>query len=416
MRFFLALTLALVTPGQTERGQGANARMSSSDDVRVPYNRWQHGPPADPGFFPIAVWLQDPRNAERYKRAGFNLYVGLWNGPTDAQLASLKAAGMPVVCDQNRVGLAHRDDPTIVGWMHGDEPDNAQEVRDEKTGRRHYGPPVAPAKVVANYERLRAADPTRPVMLNLGQGVANDEWKGRGPGASLDDYPAYIRGADIVSFDVYPVADVEKPNGADFLWYVPKGVDRLVKWTGGRKPVWNCIECTRIHNPTAKATPAQVKAEVWMALIHGSRGLIYFVHQFKPQFNEHALLDDAEMLAAVTSINLQITMLAPLLNSPTVVDGGTVRSSDPEVPIDLMVKRRSDATYVFAVGMRNRPARGSFVLRGLPALASAQVHGEDRALTIRDGQFADDFAAYGMHIYKITAAGSASSTTNSLRP
>jgi len=39
-----------------------------------------------------------------------------------------------------------------------------------------------------------------------------------------------------------------------------------------------------------------VRAEVWMALIHGSKGLIYFVHQFKP-FNEHALLDDPALLA-----------------------------------------------------------------------------------------------------------------------
>ena len=54
-----------------------------------------------------------------------------------------------------------------------------------------------------------------------------------------------------------------------------------------------------------------------MALIHGSRGLIYFVHQFKPKFNEHALLDDPEMLAAVTAINRQIRDLAPVLNSPT---------------------------------------------------------------------------------------------------
>ena len=87
------------------------------------------------------------------------------------------------------LGLAHKDDPTIVGWMHGDEPDNAQEVRDPQTGRRRYGPPVPPARIVADYERIRAADPTRPVMLNLGQGVANDAWNGRGPGASLDDYP-----------------------------------------------------------------------------------------------------------------------------------------------------------------------------------------------------------------------------------
>jgi hypothetical protein len=34
-----------------------------------------------------------------------------------------------------------------------------------------------------------------------------------------------------------------------------------------------------------------------MSLIRGSRGLIYFVHQFKPTFREAALLDDPEMLA-----------------------------------------------------------------------------------------------------------------------
>jgi hypothetical protein len=415
MSFFVLMTLVLMTPGQIERGEATAARAPSAETA-APYQRWQHGPPADPAFFPIGVWLQDPRNAEAYKRAGINLYVALWQGPTEPQLATLKAAGMSVICGQTRIGLAHRDDPTIIGWMHGDEPDNAQEIRDEKTGRRRYGPPVAPAKIVAGYERLRAADPTRPVMLNLGQGVANDEWKGRGPGASLDDYPAYIRGADLISFDVYPVAGLDRPDRADLLWYVPKGVDRLVKWTGGRKPVWNCIECTRIDNPTAKATPAQVRSEVWMALVHGSRGLIYFVHQFKPRFNEHALLDDPEMLAAVTAINHQIKELAPVLNSPAVIDVATVRSSDPAAPIDLMVKRQPDATYLFAVGMRNRLARGSFVVHGLPTSATAQVLGEDRSLKITEGQFADDFTAYGVHIYKIAVAGAGRSVPKGLRP
>jgi len=408
MSFIVLLSIVLSSPGQTERAEGVSSG-ATSPPASSPYARWQHGPSADPAYFPIAVWLQDPRNAVRYKQAGINLYVALWRGPTDAQLAALKAAGMSVICHQNAAGMAHRDDPTIVGWMHGDEPDNAQSVRDEKTGRRGYGPPIPPARIVADYERRRAADPTRPVMLNLGQGVANDAWKGRGPGASLDDYPGYVRGADIVSFDVYPVAGIDRPDGADFLWYVAKGVDRLVKWTGGNKLVWNCIECTHISDPKAKATPAHVKSEVWMALVHGSRGLIYFVHEFKPRSNEHALLDDPEMLAAVTAINHQIHELAPVLNSPTVPDGGTVRSSDSEVPIDLMVKRRPEATYVFAVGMRNRPAQGRFALRGLPAEATGEVLGEDRRLTIRDGQFADDFPAYGVHIYRITAGGAGGS-------
>lgn len=180
------------------------------------YSKWRHGPSADPGYFPIAVWLQDPENAAKYRQAGINLYVGLWKGPTEAQLAALKAAGMPVICEQNAVGLAHRSDSTIVGWMHGDEPDNAQPIVDPATGKRSYGGPVPPSRVVAEYERLRAADPTRPILLNLGQGVANDEWKGRGAGARLEDYQTYVQACDIVSFDVYPVAGIDKPDGENY--------------------------------------------------------------------------------------------------------------------------------------------------------------------------------------------------------
>src|SRR5438045_4550499 len=91
-----------------------------------PYSAWTHGPPTDPGFFPIAVWLQNPSNAAKYRDAGINTYVALWRGPTAEQLDALKAAGLKVVCHQNELGLQHKDDPAIIAWMHGDEPDNAQ--------------------------------------------------------------------------------------------------------------------------------------------------------------------------------------------------------------------------------------------------------------------------------------------------
>ena len=93
-----------------------------------PYVHWKNGPSHEAEFYPIAVWLQSPRKAKQYRDAGFNTYVGLWKGPTEAQLAELKEAGMKVICHQNPVGLRHVDDPTIVGWMHGDEPDNAQSL------------------------------------------------------------------------------------------------------------------------------------------------------------------------------------------------------------------------------------------------------------------------------------------------
>ena len=51
-----------------------------------PYAQWQNGPPTDPAFFPLGVWVQDPRNAEPYQEIGVNTYVGLWQGPTEDQL------------------------------------------------------------------------------------------------------------------------------------------------------------------------------------------------------------------------------------------------------------------------------------------------------------------------------------------
>src|SRR4051794_2879303 len=54
--------------------------------------------PPDPNFFPIAVWLQSPSKAEQYRKAGINTYVGLWRGPTEDQLATLKKAGLKLIC------------------------------------------------------------------------------------------------------------------------------------------------------------------------------------------------------------------------------------------------------------------------------------------------------------------------------
>jgi hypothetical protein len=357
------------------------------------------GATADPTFFPIAVWLQDPANAPRYKAAGFNLYIGLWQGPTEAQLAALRAADMPVICERNDVGMAHLSDPIIAGWMHQDEPDNAQPIKDPNTGKESYGPCVPPERIVAEYTAWKAIDSTRPIMLNLGQGVANDGWIGRGTGAKLDDYRTYVRGGDIVSFDVYPVAGLDK-DGPNLLWYVPKGVDRLKGWAGATKPIWNCIECTRIDGP-AKATPHQVRAEVWMSLIHGSQGLIYFVHQFKPKFDEHALLDDPPMLAEVTAINRQIRELAPVLNSPSVDNGVMTQSSSPDAPIDAVMKRQGNTVYIFAVGMRNASAHSEFSVQGLPRNAKVEALGENRVIPIRNGRFTDDFQPYDVHLYRL---------------
>jgi len=364
-----------------------------------PY-KWPKGPNSNPAHFRIGVWLQSPSNAVKYKAAGINMYVGLWEGPTEEQLATLKDAGMQVICEQNAVGLAHVDDPLIIGWAHQDEPDNAQ-----PDGSGGYGSPVLPSVIVEEYQRMKANDYTRPVFLNLGQGVANTDYIGRGSRTGhTEDYPEYIEGADIVSFDIYPMASArEEVKGK--LWMVADGVKNLVEWSGDNKPVWNFIECTHVSS-TEKATPAQVKAEVWSSIINGSTGIVYFAHEFQPEFNEDALLDDSEMLEAVTAINAQITEFAPLLNSDSEVLSLMFYPDHETVAVDIMVKRdpREDHLgdiYVFAANKYDSNETLKLIERRKSRHSvDWEVVGEDRIAGSGIG-FTDEFGPYEVHIYKV---------------
>lgn len=347
-------------------------------------------PLTNPDTFPIAVWLQEPSQAAKYRAAGFNLYIGLWQGPTEAQLATLKSAEMPVVCDQNDIGLKHRNDPLIVAWMHQDEPDNAQEVTDA-SGKKGYGPCVPPATVVDRYRAMKAADGSRPVMLNLGQGVANDQWIGRGNGARLDDYKTYVQGCDIVSFDVYPVAGLDD---AGKIPLVAKGIDRLAGWTAGKKRIWNCLECTAISGK-AKATPEQVRVEAWSAIIHGSRGFIYFVHQFEPKFDEHALLDDPVMLAAVTKLNHEIQGLAPVVNRGVKVAAGPSAES-----VDYVALRYGGALYLIAANPSAKAVETEIRIPGGPASISGRDLDTYAEVAIRDHQVRVNLEPFGCRLFK----------------
>jgi len=299
-----AVFLSVWLPPVSSQGEGFRAQETRS-------TRLAAHPLKDPAFFPIGVWLQNPRNAPAYKKAGFNLYVGLWKGPTARQLEQLKRAGMFVICHQNNMALRHPDRQNIIGWLHRDEPDNAQ----RRALLPGYNPPVSPAALMTDYQKILSTDNSRPVMLNLGQGVAWDGWRGRGIRTNHpEDYPKYIGAADIVSFDIYPVGH---PSAvvAGKLEYVARGVKRLLRWASEGQVVWNIVGASGIKNPDVSPTPPQIRSQVWMSLIHGSRGIIYFVHRFKPRFVEASLLSEPELLRAVTEINRQIKELVPVLNS-----------------------------------------------------------------------------------------------------
>lgn len=355
----------------------------------------------DPDFFPIAVWAQNPANASAYKENGINMYISIHGGIDQEKLDHLKKAGMKVITHQNSFGLTQLHEPLIYGWMHGDEPDNAQRSKTEKD---KWDPCKDPADIIRDYERIKKNDPSRPVYLNVGRGVAYTNWIGRGVCRGRTDMykvsnNGYLKGCDIASFDIYPVNSKEEEVQGQ-LWYVAKGLDNLREWSDHKKPAWCWIETTRISEKAKrKPTPAEVKSEVWIALIHGAKGFGYFCHSFIGKTEDAALLQDEEMINAVKEINQQVTALAPVLNSPDTKGYATVKSSNDSVSVDLLTKRNGRTNYIFAVAMRDGSTTATFAVR---SGKTVEAIGENRTIAIKNGKFSDAFSHYGVHLYRIT--------------
>lgn len=338
---------------------------------------YPNGFPIDPGFFPIGVWTQSPVSAPAYKAIGINTFVGLWKGPTEDQLATLTKYDMFVVASQNDVGLHSANRGIIKGWLHDDEPDNAQPI-----GFGLHGSCVPASEVVRRTQEMKAHDNTRPVMINFGQGIANEFWRGRGPCNGDENYYAIAaRDVDILSFDIYPVSS-PIPQVKGKLEYVARGVMRLTNLAVDAQKVWAVIETTALA-PGHAVTPAQLRAEVWMAVVHGARGIVYFVHEFTPIFREDAIFRHPDVVNQVANENELIKSLAPVLNSPNLSGTVTVQSS---VPIATMTKRYQNRLYIFAIAMTNSTSRPRFTLEGFDE-TRALVIGEKRDVTITGGAF-----------------------------
>lgn len=362
--------------------------------------RFDGARPKDPKWFPIAVWLQSPHNAASYQALGVNLYVGLYDGPTEAQLEALERAKMPVICNQNDVGRAWQGE-VIVGWMHGDEPDNSQaRVLDG------YEPPIPPHRVVADFEAMKKRDKRRPVLLNLGQGAAWDGWHGRGVRTNHpEDYPEYAKGGDIVSFDIYPVVHTHA-DVRGRLEFVGNGVRRLRKWTREQKPIWACIETSHIGNADVRPTAAQIRAEVWMAIACGADGIIYFSHEFSPRFVEAGLLQYDDVKTELKALNAEVLACAEVLNSPRVDAAEVALPKDAQDRYAVRAHRHDGALHLFVASLTDAPTKMTLQLKKqrTGGVRRVDVRGDaapERA-ALRGGRIEDELEPYGVRRYRVT--------------
>lgn len=267
------------------------------------------------------------------------------------------------------------------------------------------GPQKPPAQSLATYAAIKAADPSRPVLMTLTADFIPDPDISPYSKAQIADlYGQYVRAADVPGFDVYPIYGYNRPERLD---WVSQGVRMLRSHAGPRKPVFAWIEVQPGGNFGAQAKavgPLEIRHEVYQAIICGATAIGYFTHQFAPAFTEFGVPPANQR--ALLQINQQLQRLAPVILGPDaghqpkiVISGG--------LPAQLLAKQAGGELWIFAqtMDMPRRAGRATISVEGLKTGTSIEVVDENRRLTAQDGAFTDAFGPLDVHIYRLALAG-----------
>jgi hypothetical protein len=347
----------------------------------------QLAPPAmgsvkpQPPPFIIGVWSQPSRSFAVWKARGVNTLVGYESESNTVSLDqwcnSAEFNEMWMIRQPRPIPSDDRDEPYLLAWMLQDEPDV------------HNTPPEELKSV---YRRLHTVDPARPVFLNISGG---NLLFNKTPRAT---YQQYFASADWIGNDLYPVTGWNQPT---WLPRVGQAVDQCRQLSQG-KPQFAFIETSQQRlawtpNGTPGVTPAQLRVEIWDAVIHGAKGIIYFPDQFNPFNFDGTPISVSVEMAKNDQLLAQIApALASTINAPKM-------TASVDAPLEVAWRMTPDGTvYVIVVNLSpDRQAGASIRLSGFPRGTGHVLNQDNKSLNITVNGFTDDLAGYDLRIYTI---------------
>ena len=309
--------------------------------------------------FPRMVWRQCPTYYPTSLGAGINTFLGVSCDHPDEQLARLAGRALSTV-DAATPGITG---PGVVGWHLPDEADVSVGDVTKLPNPRSDG---------------------RVTFLTL-----TDKFSaGAAPGPyGKKIYPDFFDRADVIGFDTYPVEVRCSLEQIDNVYWMQR---ELISLTGG-KPTFQWIEagpmehCTWNQDPT----PAVVRAETWLAIAGGARGIGYF-----PDYWEEDIRNEVRI------VNRDILALAPALLS----QAAKVTWSPERSPVRVTARRYNGATYVVAVNSSAAPATVSFSVPGLGG-RKLEVFRDGRKVTPMGDLVLDKLPGLGVAVYVVPPAG-----------
>jgi hypothetical protein len=341
-----------VAPSPTPPPSGAlppgTPLVESSSPLRVNGN----------AVFPRMVWRQCPSYYPTSIGAGINLFLGVSCTGTDEQFDRLAGRAMSTV-DAHTPGISG---PGQVGW-------HLQDEADVSVGHAGKLPqPKGDGRVtfltLTDHFSERAAPPPN------GKGI----------------YPAFFDSADVIGFDTSPIEVRCDIRLLDNVYWMQR---ELITLTRG-KPTFQWIEagpmehCRENQDPT----PEVVRAETWLAIAGGARGIGYFPDWWEESIRNEVRLTNREILA-----------LAPALLSPVARANWSVES-----PVRVAARRYNGATYVVAVNTSTTQATAGFTVPGLGG-RTLQVFRDGRTVKPFGDLVTDKLPGLGVGVYVVPPAG-----------
>ena len=343
-------------------------------------------------FFPLATWLQPVKNIDKNKELGINVFMG-HEAAHESPLEYLNACAAKKVyagisfwelSEQEIKNI--KDHPALFEWVMPDEPDQYSEKR--------KGPINTPEELMTKYRWLKTLDPLHPT-----DGGFTQFWVKNSPQVKPALFPEFIKAIDILGFDIYPCNNGEPKT----LYFLARGLKKLSKLDGNSKPHSVFLECNAFNNKTKgqrAPTPAELRAEVWMCIVHGAHALGYFTHSWIPSYSQFSVPEDIKN--EIKNINRQITELAPVILSPdSKIEVKTSSRNDSGLDIAVLIKETKGKIYIFTSNIRNNRGEAELNIAG-QSDGEVEVYEEgNRKITMKDGKFVDTFKEFEPHIYII---------------
>ncbi len=344
-------------------------------------------------FFPIGVFSQPTSSFATWQGRGVNTLVAAESQggavSVDQWAAAADAANLYQIRQPTSDLKADTRNHRLLAWFQPDEP--------EVNG-------TAPSLLASNAASWRAVKNAKPIFTNFSGSNLLDG------NTSADVYNQYLPSTDWVGSDLYPVTGWGRTDWIDYGQTPP---DRrmneglAVKAFGqlSAKPQFAFIETSNQQLSytapgTRGVTAAEFRGEVWDAVIHGAKGIIYFPQQF------NGFSYDATPPEVVSEMGIQDTRLkalAPAINS-------AADSNDPALQMPNLASPALEGTvrvlngqrYYFVLNMSNQNLTNQELdVAGLVQKSRATVVGEARSIKTAAGYFNDNFAPFEMHVYRL---------------